>query len=145
MLKKIAKDMQIKCREHEFMFLILWNIYFKVWILKTIYTNLVFRILGFRRNCGKYTSISKFVFLYVAYDQYPTCFEHSSFIYKKILEVLKMCFRMNFLNKKQNLFSCIFGFYNMFIKLQRVLANIPKNIKILFSGEFIYYSPLMFE
>jgi len=32
----------------------------------------------------------------------------------------------------------------MFVKLQRVLANIPKNTKILFWGEFIYYSPLMF-
>jgi len=50
---------------------------------------------------------------------------------------------MDFLNTKK-LFSCISGFYNMFVKLQRVLANIPKNIKILFWGEFIYYSPLMF-
>jgi len=32
----------------------------------------------------------------------------------------------------------------MFVKLQRVLANISKNIKILFFREFIYYSPLMF-
>jgi len=47
-------------------------------------------------------------------------------------------------HNKKNLFSCIFGFYNMFVKLQRVLANIPKNTKILFWGEFIYYSPLMF-
>jgi hypothetical protein len=30
-------------------------------------------------------------------------------------------------------------------KYVRVLANIPKNIKILFWGEFNYYSPLMFE
>jgi hypothetical protein len=33
----------------------------------------------------------------------------------------------------------------MFVKLQRVLANIPKNIKILFFGEFIYYSPLILD
>ena len=44
-----------------------------------------------------------------------------------------MCFRMDFLNTKK-LFSCISGFYNMFVKLQRVLANIPKNVKILFWG-----------
>jgi hypothetical protein len=49
---------------------------------------------------------------------------------------------MDFLNKK--IVFLHFGFYNMFEKLQRVLANIPKNIRILFFGEFIYYSPLMF-
>ena len=54
-----------------------------------------------------------------------------------------MCFRMDFLNTTK-LFYCISGFYNMFVKLQRVLANISKNIKTLFWGEFIYYSPLMF-
>jgi hypothetical protein len=41
---------------------------------------------------------------------------------------------MDFLNTIKNYFSCIFGFYNMFVKLQRVLANIPKNTKILFFG-----------
>ena len=51
---------------------------------------------------------------------------------------------MDFLNTTKKLFSCISGFYNMFVKLKRVLATIPKNIKILFWGEFIYYSPLMF-
>ena len=71
-----------------------------------------------------------------------TCFE-CSFYKKNILEALKVCFRIDFL--KHELFSCISGFYNMFVKLQRVLANIPKTIKILFWGrEFIYYSPLMF-
>ena len=73
-----------------------------------------------------------------------TCFECSFFFIQKILEVLKMCFHMDFLNTQKNLFSCISGIYNMFVKLQRVLANIPKNIKILFWGELIYYSPLMF-
>jgi hypothetical protein len=52
---------------------------------------------------------------------------------------------MDFLNTTKNkLFSCIYGFYNMFVKLQRVLTNILKNTKILFWGEFIYYSPLIF-
>ena len=56
-----------------------------------------------------------------------------------------MCFHMDFLNTTKNkLFSCIYGFYNMFVKLQRVLTNILKNTKILFWGEFIYYSPLIF-
>ena len=45
-----------------------------------------------------------------------------------------MCFRMDFLNTNKNHFSCISGFDNMFVKLQRVLANISKNIKILFFG-----------
>jgi len=44
-----------------------------------------------------------------------------------------MCFRMDFLNTK-NCFSCISGFYNMFVKLQRVLANIPKKYKNLILG-----------
>ena len=56
-----------------------------------------------------------------------------------------MCFRMDFLNTIKNYFLAISGFYNMFVKLQRVLANIPKKYKILFfGGEVIYYSPLMF-
>ena len=54
----------------------------------------------------------------------------------------KCVFIMDFLNKKIVFLHS--GFYNMFEKLQRVLANIPKNIRILFFGEFIYYSPLMF-
>jgi len=57
------------------------------------------------------------------------------FIYKKIFEVLKKnVFSHGFLKHNKKLFSCISGFYNMFVKLQRVLANIPKNIKILFWG-----------
>jgi len=49
---------------------------------------------------------------------------------------------MIFLNTKKNFLH--FGFYNMFVRLQRVFANIPKNTKILFWGEFIYYSTLTF-
>jgi hypothetical protein len=45
---------------------------------------------------------------------------------------------MDFLNTKKIIFLYS-GFYNMFVKLQRVLANILKTIKILFWGEFIYY------
>jgi hypothetical protein len=63
---------------------------------------------------------------------------------QKIIESFENVFLHGFLKHKKKLFSCISGFYNMFVKLQRVLANIPKNIKILFWGEFIYYSPLMF-
>jgi len=62
-----------------------------------------------------------------------TCFECFFYIHK-ILEVSKMCFRMDFLNTKKKLFSCISGFYNMFVKLQRVLANIPKKYKNLILG-----------
>jgi len=41
-----------------------------------------------------------------------------------------MCFRMDFLNTIK-LFSYISGFYNMFVKLQRILANIKKKYKNL--------------
>jgi hypothetical protein len=41
---------------------------------------------------------------------------------------------MDFLNTTKNLFSCIFGFYNMFVKLQRVLVNIPKKYKKTYFG-----------
>jgi hypothetical protein len=72
-----------------------------------------------------------------------TCFERSFYI-KKNIGSFENVFSHGFLKHYKKLFSCISGFYNMFVKLQRVLANIPKNIKILFWGELIYYSPLMF-
>jgi hypothetical protein len=41
-----------------------------------------------------------------------------------------------FLKHNKKLFFYIFEFYNMFVKLQRVLANIPKKIqKSYFFGE----------
>jgi hypothetical protein len=64
-----------------------------------------------------------------------TYFECFFFIYKKYIESFENVFLHGFL--KHKLFSCISGFYNMFVKLQRVLANISKNIKILFCGEII--------
>jgi hypothetical protein len=60
------------------------------------------------------------------------------------LEVSKMYFRMDFLNTTKKLFSCISGFYNMFIKLQRVLANISKNTKNLILGGIHLLFTLMF-
>ena len=65
-------------------------------------------------------------------------------VIKKILEVSKMYFRMDFLNTTKKLFSCISGFYNMFIKLQRVLANISKNTKNLILGGIHLLFTLMF-
>jgi len=38
---------------------------------------------------------------------------------------------MDFLNTIKKLFSCIAGFYNMFVKLQMVLANISKKYENL--------------
>jgi hypothetical protein len=38
---------------------------------------------------------------------------------------------MDFLNTIKILFSCIAGFYNMFVKLQMVLANISKKYENL--------------
>ena len=52
------------------------------------------------------------------------------FLYKNIGS-FENVFSHRFLKHKK-LFSCISGFYNMFVKLQRVLTNILKNTKILF-------------
>jgi len=41
-----------------------------------------------------------------------------------------MCFSIDFLNTK--IIFLHSGFYNMFVKLQRVLANIPKNKNLIF-------------
>ena len=59
-----------------------------------------------------------------------------SFSQKKNIGSFESVFLHRFL--KHKLSSCIFGFYNMFVKLQRVLANIPKTVKILFWGEKFY-------
>jgi hypothetical protein len=72
-----------------------------------------------------------------------TCFEHS-FLYKKILEVLKMCFRMDFLNTTKIIFLH-FWILQHVCKTPKGIGQYSKtNLKILFWGEFIYYSPLMF-
>ena len=62
-----------------------------------------------------------------------------SFGFKKIYclgFLRKNVFYLGF--RKKKIISCILRFYNMFVKIQRVLANISKNIKILFSK--VYYS-----
>jgi len=75
----------------------------------------------------------------LTYSEFP-------FLYKKTnIWSFKNMFSHGFLKHNKKLFSYIFEFYNMFVKLQRVLVNIPKNIKILFWRELIYYSPLIFE
>jgi len=71
----------------------------------------------------------KKVFLCVAYGQYLNIF-WMFFLYTKNIGSFENVFSHGFLKQ----FSCIYGFYNMFVKIQRVLANIPKNIKILFGG-----------
>jgi len=53
-----------------------------------------------------------------------------------------MCFSMDFLNTK--IIFLHSGFYNIFIKLQRVLANIPKNTKSYFE-EFYFIHLLYFD
>ena len=59
---------------------------------------------------------------------------------KQIFKVLKMCFRMDFLTQ-QKLFSCIYGFYNMFVRLQRVLANIRQKIKnLILEGIYLLFT-----
>jgi hypothetical protein len=54
-----------------------------------------------------------------------------------------MCFSMDFLNTK-NYFPA-FWILQHVRKFQSMMANIPKNTKILFLREFIYYSLLMFR
>jgi hypothetical protein len=109
-------------------------IFFILWKYKSS-----IKIPGFSMKCCKYIYMSEKqkIFSCVLHTANTlTCFE-CFFLYiytKKTFEVSKMCFRMDFLNTTKNLFSCISGFYNMFVKLQRVLANIPKNTKILFLG-----------
>ena len=106
-------------------------IFLHFWILQHVYNT--------PKGIGQYSKKIwqkkyKNMFLRVAYGQYPNMFLTFFFFIQKILEVSKMCFRMDFLNTKKNLFSCISRFYNMFVKLQRVLAKIPKNIKSYFRG-----------
>jgi hypothetical protein len=69
-----------------------------------------------------------------------TCFERSL---KKILEVLKICFRMDFLNTIKIIFLH-FWILQHVCKTPKGIDQYFKNTKILFWGEFIYYSPLMF-
>jgi hypothetical protein len=66
-----------------------------------------------------------------------TCFEHS-FLYKKILEVLKMCFRKDFLNTTKIIFLH-FWILQHVCKTPKGIGQYSKtNLKILFWGEFIY-------
>jgi len=58
-----------------------------------------------------------------------------NFLLKKNIRSLKEnVFSHGFFKHNKKLFSCISGFYNMFVKLQRVLANIPKKYKNLILG-----------
>jgi hypothetical protein len=110
--------------------LIIWIMacYFPFWCLRLIV------MFAFWKNIYK----EKCLFSCVLHTANTlTCFERSLYIYiytHKIFEVLKNVFSHGFLKHTKKI-SCISGFYNMFVKLQRVLANIPKNLKILFWGE----------
>jgi len=61
---------------------------------------------------------------------------------KQIFEVLKNVFLHGFFKYKKKLFSCTSGFYNMFVKLQRVLANILKKIQksYFFGGSYLLFT-----
>ena len=71
-----------------------------------MYDGLLLSILMFTSNCDVCvsTKIYKNIFLCVAYSQYPNMFWTLFFLYKKILEVSKMCFRMDFLNTTKIIF-----------------------------------------
>ena len=58
------------------------------------------------------------------------CFKF--FFYTKNIGSFENMFLYEFFKHDKKLFSCIFGFYIMFIKLQRILVNILKNKKFYF-------------
>jgi hypothetical protein len=95
---------------------------------------LLLSILVFTSNCDVCVLIKKNIkkmFSYVLHTANTlTYFE--LFLCTKNIESFENVFSHGFLKHNKKLFSCISGFYNMFVKLQRVLVNIPKNIKILF-------------
>ena len=62
-----------------------------------------------------------------------TCFER--FFFKKILEVLKICFRMDFLNTTKIIFLH-FWILQHVCKTPKGIGQYSKNTKILFWGEF---------
>ena len=65
---------------------------------------------------------------------FECCFEYF-FYTKKNIESFENVFSHGFLKHKKTIsFLAFLDFYNMFIKPQRVLANIPKNIKNLILG-----------
>jgi len=81
--------------------------------------------------CVFYKENIKNVFCVLHTANTLTCFE--CFFNKKTnIWSFENVFLHGFLKHNKKLFSCISGFYNMFVKLQRVLPNIPKNKKILF-------------
>jgi len=114
--------------------LVIWMMvcYFPFWCLR-----LIVMFAFWQKN------IKKNVFLCAAYGQYPNMF-WAFFIYKKILEVLKMCFRMDFLNTKKIVFL-YFWILQHVCKTQKGIGQYSKKYKnLILGGEFIYYSPLMF-
>jgi hypothetical protein len=114
------------------------------------------KIPGFSTKCCKYIYIYIYIYIYLINKKKMfSCLLHTAntltysefpFLYIKKINIwsFENVFSHGFLKHDKKLFSCIYGFYNMFVKLQRALANIPKKHKNLILGEFIYYSPLMF-
>ena len=72
-----------------------------------------------------------------------TYFEHS-FYKKKIFEVLKMCFRMDFLNTTKIIFLHLWIIQHVCKTPKGIDQYSKKYKKSYFWVEFIYYSPLMF-
>ena len=81
------------------------------------------------------------MFSYMLHTANTLTYLNIPLIKKKLFEVSKMCFSMDFLNTK--IIFLHSEFYNMFVKLQRVLVNIPKNTKSYFWG-ILLYSPFIF-
>ena len=85
-------------------------------------------------NCDACVSIKKIkFFLYVAYGQYPNMFWMLFFI-QKILEVLKRCFRMDFLNPTKIIFLH-FWILQHVCKTPKGIGQYSKKIKNLILGE----------
>jgi len=97
-----------------------------LWILEYM----VFFVM-FVYSCCSCFDKTKNTFLCVAYGQYQKkYFEHIFFIKKTIFEVLKMCFRMDFLNIKK--YFLAFWIVQHVCKTPKGVGQYSKNIKILF-------------
>jgi len=91
--------------------------------------SLLLSILVFMSNCDvcvlKKKKYKEKYFLVCCIRSIPLHVLERFFLCTKNIGSFENVFSHGFL-KHQKLFSCISGFYNMFVKLQRVLANIQK-------------------
>ena len=126
----------------------LWEIYFLYisvfWAFCKFWNGCVWLFFFFFVMLVFWQKKYKTMFLRVAYGQYPNMF-WTFFYIQKILEVSKMCFRMDFLNTKKKIIFLHFWILQHICKTPKGIDQYSKKYKnLIFWGEVIYYSPLMF-